>query len=426
MQIREYLDRINNISSARNIEDKAYLANKVKRVTVIVTASRGGSSLFKEALTRSPELLFTSGEESPFLVLTQNEYPFTDSDYLDPSKIRHKDELVSNILDDLGLKIEDGDLSMNAFIEQMRKRLLLQLPQEDFDFSKENLENIFFKIFEDHRFWAGNYEELIRKFLIELTAGKNKPWLYYYDTFLNGPDGYFPLEWKVEDTPFVVPKLKQQLTVPDLEKHSLVFKTPQNSYRAGMFETLFPNAQIKYLHMTRGFAQSVNGLMDGWLHDKGFFAKNISINGHTLDIEGYSDIKAYGDKWWKFDLPPNWKEFKDKPLHEVCANQWASAHEHVLTLKNNSVYTDRENTNYMQLKFEDFLNEPQKMMNDVTDFIGIKPISVANLPLVMITNKPRKYRWHKRKEQIRELAKQPRIKKLMNNLNYSMEESTWI
>ena len=193
-----------------------------------------------------------------------------------------------------------------------------------------------------------------------------------------------------------------------------------------MFETLFPNAEIKYLHMTRGFAQSVNGLMDGWLHDKGFFAKNVSINRHVLNIEGYTDIKPYGDKWWKFDLPPNWKEFKDKPLHEVCANQWASAHEHILKLKNNNVYTDRDNTNYMQLKFEDFLNEPQKMMNDVTDFIGIKPISVANLPLVMITNKPRKYRWHKRKKEIRELAKQPRIKTLMNNLNYSMEESTWI
>jgi hypothetical protein len=80
----------------------------------------------------------------------------------------------------------------------------------------------------------------------------------------------------------------------------------------------------------------------------------------------------------------------------------------------------------MQLKFEDFLNEPQKMMNDVTDFIGIKPISVANLPLVMITNKPRKYRWHKRKDLIRELAEDSRIRNLMINLNYSMEEETWI
>ena len=53
MQIRDYLDRINNISAERNIEDKGNLAKEVKRVTVIITASRGGSSLFKEALTRT-------------------------------------------------------------------------------------------------------------------------------------------------------------------------------------------------------------------------------------------------------------------------------------------------------------------------------------------------------------------------------------
>jgi len=421
MQISDYLDRINSISSARNVEDKAHLARHVKNITVIITGSRGGSSLFKEALTRSPELLFTSGEESPFLALTQNEFPFVPSDFLQSNNIQYKDELISNILDDLGLRIEDGDLSMNAFIEQMRKRLLLQLPIEDFDFSKEHLESIFFKIFEDHRFWAGNYDELIRKFLIEFTAGKNKPWLYYYDTFLNGPEEHYPLDWKVEDTPFVVPKLKQPLTKSDLEKHSLVFKTPQNVYRAGMFETLFPRAKVKYLHMTRGFAQSVNGLMDGWLHDKGFFAKNLAMDGHTLNIKGYSDIKEYGDKWWKFDLPPNWENFKNNALYEVCANQWASAHEHALNIK---ILNSPEN--YMQLKFEDFLDYPQKMMNEVTEFINIKPISVANLPLVMITNKPRKYRWHKRKKLIRELADQPRIKSLMKALKYSMEENTWI
>jgi len=185
-----------------------------------------------------------------------------------------------------------------------------------------------------------------------------------------------------------------------------------------MFEELFPNANIKYLHMTRGFAQSVNGLMDGWLHNKGFFAKNVSIRDYELNIKGYSDVKPYGKKWWKFDMPPNWKDTIDLSLEEVCLNQWASAHEYALTTSSN--------LNYMNMKFEDFLQNPQQIMNKVTDFIGISPISISNLPLVMITNKPKRYRWHKRKDIIRNLANRSRVNSLMSDLGYTMEENTWI
>jgi len=420
VQIKDCLDRINNISSQRNVQDRSHLALCVKDVVVILTASRGGSSLFKEALTRSTELLFTSGEESPFLTLTENEFPFIESDELLPEKIKNKNELISNIFDDLGLKLANvDDLNMDEFIDLMRKRLLLQIPSSDFDLSEENLESIFIRLFEDHRFWAGNYDELIRKFLIELTKGDNKNWLFFYDTFLDGPkELYYPLDFKIEDTPFVVPKLKKKLRMSDLKNHSLVFKTPQNAYRIGMFEELFPNANIKYLHMTRGFAQSVNGLMDGWLHNKGFFAKNVSIRDYELNIKGYSDVKPYGKKWWKFDMPPNWKDTIDLSLEEVCLNQWASAHEYALTTSSN--------LNYMNMKFEDFLQNPQQIMNKVTDFIGISPISISNLPLVMITNKPKRYRWHKRKDIIRNLANRSRVNSLMSDLGYTMEENTWI
>ena len=420
MQIKDCLNRINKVSSERNVQDRAHLAKYVRDVVVILTASRGGSSLFKEALTRSHELLFTSGEESPFLMLTENEFPFVDSDELAPGKIKRKNELVSNIFDDLGLKLANiDDLNMDEFIDLMRKRLLLQIPSYEFDLSKENLESIFVRLFEDHRFWAGNYDELIRKFLIELTKGDNKNWLFFYDTFLDGPkELHYPLDFKIEDTPFVVPKLKKKLRVSDLKNHSLVFKTPQNAYRIGMFEELFPNANIKYIHMTRGFAQSVNGLMDGWLHNKGFFAKNVAINDYELNIKNYSDVKPYGKKWWKFDMPPNWTDTIDLPLAEVCLNQWASAHEYTLRAKSD--------LNCMTIKFEDFLNGPQKTMNRVTEFIGISPVSVSSLPLVMITKKPKPHRWHKRKYLIRELAKQSRVKSLMSDLNYTMEEKTWI
>ena len=57
----------------------SYIENwntKVKNVTVLLSASRGGSSLLKEVLSRSPDVVSLPGEEEPYYILTKNVYPF--------------------------------------------------------------------------------------------------------------------------------------------------------------------------------------------------------------------------------------------------------------------------------------------------------------------------------------------------------------
>ena len=45
--------------------------------------------------------------------------------------------------------------------------------------------------------------------------------------------------------------------------------------------------------------------------------------------------------------------------------------------------------------------------------------------MVMTTEKPANFRWHKRKDEIMNLISDD-VENLMNNLNYSMSPDTWI
>jgi hypothetical protein len=156
--------------------------------------------------------------------------------------------------------------------------------------------------------------------------------------------------------------------------------------------------------------------MDGWLSDTGFFAHDVSLSKETLNIDGYSNIKTYGDRWWKFDLPPNWKEYKDSPLYEVCLNQWHSAHTHILN----------SGKQCLQVKFEDFLTNPNETAKIITDYIGINTIKLDNIPVVMATEKPEQFRWLKRRSLIQELSERKEVKELMTALNYKMEPELWV
>ena len=79
----------------------------------------------------------------------------------------------------------------------------------------------------------------------------------------------------------------------------------------------------------------------------------------------------------------------------------------------------------MQIKFENFLLSPQYITKEITDYLGINPIEFTQLPMVMTTEKPANFRWHKRKDEIMDLISDD-VETLMNKLNYSMSPDTWI
>jgi hypothetical protein len=250
---------------------------------------------------------------------------------------------------------------------------------------------------------------------------RDEPWrIGYYDGIAAQGQGdrFFDEPLKIEEPPFVVPALRRRpLASADVQEAVLLFKSPPDAYRIGMYEQLFPNAEVTYIHLTRGFAPSVNGLMDGWLYPLGFFSHDMSGAGCELAIQGYSDVVPFGRKWWKFDLPPNWRKFTGARLDEVCLNQWCSLHEAIL----------RSGVCSLRVSFEDFVAAPASTLKRITDHLDLPAMALPDtLPVRMATEPPRSRRWQKRGPLLMNLSRRPEVRKMMGLLGYSMEPDAWL
>lgn len=187
-------------------------------------------------------------------------------------------------------------------------------------------------------------------------------------------------------------------TAEDLRTRTLVLTTPRSSFRLGFLRDLLPTARLRVLHLVRNPAAAVNGLVDGWRHH-GFFTCPVPA---PLAIEGYSDQVPGGDRWWCFDLPPDWAAWTDRPLPEVCANQWTASH--LAALAGTAVLgLDRH-----QLRFEDLVGPPERRaraVGDLAEWLGVDRAALAatvaaDLPVVMATDAPAPGRWRAREAAI--------------------------
>ncbi|MFM6130381.1 MAG: hypothetical protein ACKPBV_16925 [Sphaerospermopsis kisseleviana] len=415
VKYREYMElAIERAKELRNVAPTHNLNEKVKKVAVILCGSRNGSSLLKTIVSKSQDVAYLSGEEEPFYILTGNGFPYSSlSDEF--HIVQNKQELLDNIFDEMGVNTKD--ININQIIHNWKNRIPLQDPLINPTLIYKDIERIW-RSYESSSLteFEYTYEELNQMFLETFYHGRQE--FGYYDIIpentpylINGVN-----RPKIEEPPYVIPAQRRPLIESDFEDKVFIFKTPQDCYRKGVFEQLFPNAEIKYIHLSRGFAQAVNGLMDGWLSETGFFAHNMDLINDKLNIKGYSDVVKGGDKWWKFDLPANWSLYKNEPLEEVCLNQWHQAHETIIN----------HNYDALRIKFEDFALSPQETLDKITDYLGIKKVITRKLPLIMVTETPSDYRWHKRKNLIEKLAKQPKVIQLMEKLGYSMDPKTWI
>ena len=74
---KDYKEIIARLNSLRRVEPTGDLNKKVKRVAVILTGSRSGSSLMKTVVSRSNDVAYLSGEEEPFFILSGNGFPWS-------------------------------------------------------------------------------------------------------------------------------------------------------------------------------------------------------------------------------------------------------------------------------------------------------------------------------------------------------------
>ncbi len=390
----------------------------VRRVVVILSGSRGGSSLFKEALARHARIASLDGELDPLLALTGNGFnQNSDSDCVE--RVANAKELTSSILEEISFASADL-LDTQLLRRKWKNRLLLQFPAHFLDAGAER------RLEQSLEAALGRFDSGDRRSEAELqglvlsTVFSDEPWrISYYDgKAACGAGIHFDEALKIEEPPFVVPTLRRRpFGLADVRDSVLLFKSPSDAYRVGMYEQLFPNAEVSYIHLTRGFAQSVNGLMDGWLYPRGFFSHDLSKVGCELSIKGYSDTVPFGRKWWKFDLPRNWRKFTSAKLEEVCLNQWYSIHEAILQ---SGVCT-------LRVSFEDFIANPAAVLERVTDHLRLPAMALPGvLPVKMATEAPGLQRWHKRAPLLLDLGRRSEVREMMDRLGYPMDPDRWL
>ena len=410
-------DPIHAINMIRDVSHPE-LRLMVKKVAVILTSPRSGSSLVKNVLASHPNIASLDGEIEPFLVLTRNGFRYnSDSDAI--RTLANKSELGNHVFGDLTVCSERFP-PLDFIKKRWEKRFLLQFPclfSEAAEHRK--LVRLLDAILAEISAHPIQDEYALQTFILSKVF-KNEPWrINYYDGHLiSDENNFFNERLKIEEPPFVVPRLyRRQFVENDAKNNILLFKTPPDAYRIGMYEQLFPNADIKYIHLTRGFAQSVNGLMDGWLSPIGFFSHDLMQIGLNLDIKGYSDVVRFGKKWWKFDLPPNWREFTHASLEDVCLNQWLYAHQAILASEMRA----------LRISFEEFLLAPSIAINKITDYLGLPSIKIqSSLPVVMAIETPRMKRWKKREHQLLKLGERQEVREMMGSLGYAMNSGTWL
>jgi hypothetical protein len=392
----------------------------VRRVAVILTSSRSGSTLFKEALARHPDIAALDGEMEPFLALSGNGFghdPACASDAI--ASLQNPDALGDNVFD--GLTVPAPDLAPQAELHaRWSRRLLLQFPA--LFAAPEEYARLQRALGEALAYVCARGVEPTQRNAVQTVLDSvfwRERWrIDYYDGhFGPGEARPFAEAAKIEEPPFVQPGLwRRRCNEVDAAGKVLLFKTPSDAYRPGLYQQLFPQAEVRYIHLTRGYAQCVNGLMDGWLSPTGFFAHDMARAGIRLQIGGYSERFEFGQRWWKFDLPPNWREFTAASLEAVCLNQWLSCHRHIL---DSGVQTHR-------IAFEDFLADPAATLAQVSAWLNLDPApTVDDLPVTMATEAPAAGRWRKRRALLLPMVQRTEVARTMCELGYQLEPEGW-
>jgi len=427
-----------------------HFLREVRKVVVIASSSRGGSSFFAELLRHSPHLLHLRAEVNPFLVLHGHGYPesATGSDALGAGFTPadgHLEALEQELALDCGNRSEvlETQEDVFRFALELTCRLTLQWPHLEFD-----LEHVWecvrrsLRTLEESFGWrGGRFEDpqLFHALFLSHVRAKQpgvNPYFYDLEPSLVArfnpearPEAHPPSPLLIEEPPFITARPWKLADAEALATRPLVIKTPSNVYRLGYLEKLFPRAQLRVLHLTRNAAASINGLYDGWRHH-GFFAHRLPVE---LDIAGYSDVfPEWGRRWWKFDLPPGWQQRARDSLQQVCAFQWASAHRATLDYL---AARPAARQAHLRLRFEELVGpQPRRAerLEALVDWLGLpRQESLSGLtrqetmPMVMATRKPARRRWAQRASLIEPLLATRDVGTLMEELGYGADPDGW-
>lgn len=423
----------------------------VRRVVIINSASRSGSSLLYALLGKLPDVIAPTGEAAPFYKLNTMVEGFNPhaSDRI-PTELLERvidfDGLSRDFLADLAIGEpirQSAAIDADRYLDSLLLRLALQWPEMALE--EETLRACIAAVFA--RYVASHpcfdAEEFHLAMLEELCRLCPRINPFYYDIgtdkvalrfpFLEIPSGPPTTCCTIEEPPFVLLPPRQSPTPAELGGKILLLKSTVDCYRMNLVERLFPRAEIRIIHLVRNPAATINGLYDGW-HHRGFFSHNlaVTIDGALpppLRITGYSDRYPFGAHWWNFDLPLGWEAYADRELLDVCAFQWQSANGEILE---NLASSRRQ---YCRVHFEEIIRSAasrRAQFERLLAFMEQPPEALAalgldNLPVVQSTLPPQLYRWKRRQEMIDRVLAAPHIRELAALFGYRDDErESWL
>lgn len=401
----------------------------IKNIVLICASSRGGSSYLHRTLAKSPHIISPRGEHNPFVKAYLSSFELTDSDYLDSTHLHpnNADRIWKLLFFDLGIGFSPEIIDDMLYDLQLEMRLTLQWP------GLIHLSE--FKCVLDGLHKNGTPRKMLFQSIIDLLEIEGKIQSSYYDrdpllsSNWNSPQTNVPpLDFLLEEPPFIPILPRRFPSREEVEAYPLLLKSSLNAYHLDFIRAFFPNSHIKIIHLTRNFAASVNGLIDGWL-SWGFYSYNFSKLPLELNIMGYSDKYSWGCNWWNFDLFPNWRNYSTSTLQMVCLQQWLNAHKSILQFKHN-----HKDVSYLQIEFENFIMSRegrQQALDKISEFLSIPKFSAGltgmSSEVIMATVPPKPGRWNSRKIDISPLVNVPLVREISDELGYDVQEmSKWI
>lgn len=360
---------------------------QIHEVVVILAGSRTGSSFLYHQLSSTGQFLCPQGEENPYYRLAGignfSNPNHSDEIHTLPDTDR-MDFAAKLLLEDSGRN--DSNLTdPKLFLDQLLFRCRIRYPEISFGPGSEARSIVEWTL-EDAR---GNTSKIYPYLWNSLSDFRKQ---------VTGADTALPLPI-IEDTPFIDPEPKCAVSIEDIPLYPLLLKSSSNCFRIPLLRAMYPEAKFRWILLNRNPAATLSALIDGWQSDH--FQSYLLPEDLSLEIPGYSDRKKYGDRYWKFDLPPGWQHYRKRNLAEVAAFQLRSS----LFAIESFLDTNIDPVHFV--RYEDLVSDDgkQKLLS-LLQFSMNRPLTERNIQFPVhhwsaTVTPPQKGKWKKRESEIR-------------------------
>jgi len=202
-----------------------------------------------------------------------------------------------------------------------------------------------------------------------------------------------------------VARLRRRFSPPD-QPIRLLEKTPENCLRLPFLQALFPDARVIFL--ARDGRANVHSLLEGWRQPHLF-------PGYRTPMPVTSPGQTRGR--WAFTLIPGWRALVDRPLEEICAQQWAICNAAVLDYAAAAGALP-----VLTVRYEALVADADATLATIAGFLGLRPADVPahgrGLPEVNVVSRPGAEKWRAEAEAIARVS--PILAPVMARLGYPL------